>query len=68
VLAADNALPHLLSEQGSRRGAASDRAQARAGLFIASIRDYDEALACRPDTWPARLLGEEGRRRIVQQV
>jgi hypothetical protein len=38
------------------------------GLLLASIRDYDDALARRPVTWPARLSGAEGDRRIVQQV
>jgi hypothetical protein len=69
VLAADNALPHLASDadlatalRAIRRKLAPD------GLFLASIRDYDDALAHRPVTWPARLYGEDGRRRIVQQV
>ena len=69
VLAADNALPHLLSDEDL---ASALRAIAqklvRGGLFLASIRDYDDALASRPVTWPARLFGESGRRRIVQQV
>jgi glycine/sarcosine N-methyltransferase len=69
VLAADNALPHLLTDQDL---AAALQAIARKlrphGLFLASIRDYDAALVSRPETWPARLLGEEGQRRIVQQV
>jgi glycine/sarcosine N-methyltransferase len=69
VLAADNALPHLASDadlatalRAIRRKLAPD------GLFLASIRDYDDALAHRPVTWPARLYGEDGRHRIVQQV
>jgi len=69
VLAADNALPHLLSDEDL---ASALRAIARklvpGGLLLASIRDYDDALASRPVTWPARLFGEDGRRRIVQQL
>lgn len=69
VLAADNALPHLLTDQDL---AAALQAIARKllpdGLLLASIRDYDDALLSRPVTWPARLFGEEGERRIVQQV
>jgi glycine/sarcosine N-methyltransferase len=69
VLAADNALPHLLSDEDLAAALRSIAHQLAAdGLFLASIRDYDEALAGRPVTWPARLLGEEGDRRIVQQV
>jgi 2-polyprenyl-3-methyl-5-hydroxy-6-metoxy-1,4-benzoquinol methylase len=69
VLAADNVLPHLLTDQDL---AAALQAIAQKltpdGLFLASIRDYDDALVRRPVTWPARLFGAEGQRRIVQQV
>ena len=69
VLAADNALPHLLSDQDLAAALQAIAAKlVPRGLFVASIRDYDDALARRPVTWPARLFGEEGRRRIVQQV
>ena len=69
VLAADNALPHLLSEDDL--GAALQAIAHKLvpdGLFLASIRDYDDALAARPETWPARLRGDEGQRCIVHQV
>ena len=69
VLAVDNALPHLLTDEDL---ATALQAIAQKllpdGLLLASIRDYDDALARRPVTWPARLLGAEGQRRIVQQV
>lgn len=69
VLAADNALPHLTSDEdlaSALRGIAGKLVPD--GLLLASIRDYDAALAIRPVTQPARLCGVEGRRRIVQQV
>jgi SAM-dependent methyltransferase len=69
VLAADNALPHLLSDGDLAQAIRAIAAKLRPdGLFLASIRDYDDALARRPEAWPARLLGQEGRRRIVRQV
>ncbi len=68
VLAADNALPHLLSTEDLRQALRAIAAKLQpAGAFLASIRDYD-ALG-RPTTWPARLLtAPPGERRIVQQV
>jgi SAM-dependent methyltransferase len=69
VLAADNALPHLVSDDDLAQAIRAIAAKLRPdGLFLASMRDYDDALARRPETWPARLLGPEDRRRIVQQV
>jgi glycine/sarcosine N-methyltransferase len=69
VVAADNSLPHLLSDQDL---ASALRAIARklvqGGLFLASIRDYDAALASRPVSWPARIHGDQGGRWIVQHV
>ena len=35
---------------------------------LASVRDYDQALATRPVTQPARIFGEDVQRRIVPQV
>jgi glycine/sarcosine N-methyltransferase len=68
VLAADNALPHLLSADDLGQALRAIAAKLRpGGLLLASIRDYDEL--GRPATWPARFLtGREGERRIVQQV
>jgi SAM-dependent methyltransferase len=69
ALAADNALPHLLSDHDLAQAIRAIAAKLRPdGLFLASMRDYDDALARRPEIWPARVLGQEGRRRIVQQV
>ena len=70
VLAADNALPHLLREADLRRAARAMAGKLRpGGLLLASIRDYDEALARRPTaTEPVFATHNGGRRRIVHQV
>lgn len=69
ALAADNALPHLLTRADVRAAIRPIAATLRPeGLFVASVRDYDDALITRPETWPARLFDDQGRRRIVQQV
>jgi glycine/sarcosine N-methyltransferase len=69
VLAADNALPHLLSAEDL---AEAIRAIARKlrpdGLLVASIRDYDEALRTRPEVGSVRVIERDGRRRTVQQI
>jgi glycine/sarcosine N-methyltransferase len=68
VLAADNALPHLLSADDLGQALSAIAAKLRpGGAFLASIRDYDKL--GRPATWPARFLtAPNGERRIVQQV
>ena len=68
VLAADNALPHLLTAHDLRRALRAIAAKLRPkGVFLASIRDYGGL--GRPATWPARILeGPPGERRVVQQI
>jgi glycine/sarcosine N-methyltransferase len=69
VLAADNALPHLLSAADLARAIGAIARKLRPdGLFVASIRDYDEALRTRPEVWPARIIEQGGPRRSVRQV
>jgi 2-polyprenyl-3-methyl-5-hydroxy-6-metoxy-1,4-benzoquinol methylase len=68
AIAVDNALPHL-SEQDIARTAHSIAAKLRpGGLFVASIRDYDELLQQRPSMQPPAFYTDNGRRRIVHQV
>ena len=69
ALAADNALPHLASED-QIRGAidAVTRTLRPGGLFLASVRDYDAALTNRPTCTPPVFIGQDGRRRLVHQV
>jgi SAM-dependent methyltransferase len=68
VLACDNALPHLTAHGDLARAAASMRARlAPGGLFVGSIRDYDEALRTRPAvTEPQVFDGPDGRRVYLQ--
>ena len=68
VAALDNALPHLTADQlGRAVGAAGLRLKSN-GLFIASIRDYDELLLERPVTQDPAFYGGKGDRRIIHQV
>lgn len=68
VLACDNSLPHLVADDDLAAAAASMRAVLRpGGLFVASIRDYDqEVLARRRATAPEVLDGPDGRRVVFQ--
>ena len=69
VICMDNALPHLLSEADIAQAIAQIRAKLRiGGTFIASIRDYDEALPQRPVVQGPAFYSDAGERRIVLQV
>ncbi|HKG25667.1 MAG TPA: class I SAM-dependent methyltransferase [Thermomicrobiales bacterium] len=69
VLAFDNALPHLLSEEDVQRAVAAMAGRLRrGGLLLASIRDYDRILAERPAGEVPRLLDNAAGRRIVFQL
>jgi len=69
VLAADNALPHLPDERDLVRAVRSMASKLRpGGTLVASIRDYDRALAERPSVQAPAFFVDEGRRRIVHQV
>lgn len=68
VLAFDNALPHLLSEDEIHQAARSLAARARpGGLIMASIRDYDRLLAERTvGDIPREIDGPDGHRIVFQ--
>ena len=68
VVAMDNALPHLTGEQVRSALRASASKLAQNGMFIASIRNYDELLKRRPTVQPPAFYGRQGTRRIVHQV
>jgi glycine/sarcosine N-methyltransferase len=69
VICMDNALPHLLSESDLAQAAVEIRTKLRAGgMFVASIRDYDEILPRRPLVHGPHFFSDEGKRRIVFQV
>jgi glycine/sarcosine N-methyltransferase len=69
VLACDNSLPHLLTDADLLAALRSIRTCLRAGgVFIASIRDYDELSRERPTGVTPVTYSSNGRRRIVGQV
>jgi SAM-dependent methyltransferase len=69
VIAADNALPHLASAAELLQATRSVASKLKpGGLFLASIRDYDQALVTRPASLEPAFLLDDGRRRIVHQV
>lgn len=69
VLAADNALPHLLSDEDLAPALKNLFALLKAGgIFVASIRDYDRLLQTRPAFQGPAFYSDDGRRRMVHQV
>jgi 2-polyprenyl-3-methyl-5-hydroxy-6-metoxy-1,4-benzoquinol methylase len=53
VIAMDNALPHMLSQEALRAAVQSITGQLRdGGIFVASIRDYDTLLRSKPPYSP----------------
>jgi SAM-dependent methyltransferase len=69
VLACDNSLPHLLTDEDLQRAVNNMAARLRpGGLFLASTRDYDELARQRQKVTPPRVFDEPAGRRIVFQV
>ena len=69
VIAMDNALPHLASEEELAQAAGAIRGKLRpGGMFAASIRDYDQILAERPVVQGPAFYSEAERRRMVFQL
>jgi glycine/sarcosine N-methyltransferase len=69
VLAGDNALPHLLSDDDLLRALKSIRAVLRPqGIFLATMRDYDDLLRTRPALQGPAFYSKDGKRHIVHQV
>ena len=69
VLAADNALPHLLSKDDRDRALQEIAGRLRIGGVLAvTLRDYDRLIQTRPAMQPPSFFGEPGSRRIVHQV
>lgn len=68
VIAADNALPHL-AQLELQQAAHSIAAKLKpGGVFLATIRDYDEAVRHHPAVLPPAFYMDGGRKRIVHQV
>lgn len=69
VLIADNALPHLLSQQDLEHAAVEIAAKLKdSGILMATIRDYDHLLSTRPTMQEPAFNEQDGRSRIVHQV
>lgn len=69
VIAADNALPHLLMEQDLAQALGQIASKLRpGGLFLATTRDYDELVLAKPTTQPAAFFEDGEFRRIYHQV
>jgi SAM-dependent methyltransferase len=69
VLAADNALPHLLNEEDLAQAVRQiARKLHPGGLFVATIRDYDEIVRSRPAVPPPAFFRDGEYRRIYHQV
>jgi glycine/sarcosine N-methyltransferase len=69
VLSADNALPHLRSEEELRLAARNMAAKLRpGGLLVVSIRDYDAALEQKPRTTTPRVYDDPEGKRVVFQL
>ncbi len=69
VLVADNALPHLLSDDDLRAAVESMAGVLRAeGVLIATVRDYDELSVQRPTMQPPSFFHDAAGERFVHQV
>jgi len=69
VLAADNALPHLLTDADLERAAASIHCRlGPGGIFVATVRDYDQLVTERPAMQPPAFFSDAAGRRFHHQV
>jgi glycine/sarcosine N-methyltransferase len=69
VISFDNALPHMMSRNHLLSAARSIRSKVReGGLFLASIRDYDELLKERPGATTPKVIDTPEGRRLCFQV
>jgi glycine/sarcosine N-methyltransferase len=69
VIAFDNALPHLLTDDDLAQAASALYAATQpGGIFMASIRDYDALLAERPQLMSERVMDSPEGKRVTLQV
>lgn len=69
VLAADNALPHLLLDDELHRALAAIASKLTDnGVLLATLRDYDRLIVTRPTMQPPVFHPQKERYRIVHQV
>jgi ubiquinone/menaquinone biosynthesis C-methylase UbiE len=69
VIAMDNAVPHLQSDDDIKKALATIRARLRrGGIILMSLRDYGPLMAQRISSTPASLFSDGKFRRLVHQV
>jgi glycine/sarcosine N-methyltransferase len=69
VLAADNALPHLLSQADLELALVQIAEKlAPSGIFVATLRDYDKLIAAQPTIQPPAFYSQGDGERIVHQI
>jgi SAM-dependent methyltransferase len=68
VAAIDNALPHLSAVQLRQAVMAMASKLKPRGIFIASIRDYDQIMREKPTAQPPAFHGSQASRRIIHQI
>jgi len=70
IISCDNSLPHLLKKSDLMLAVKNIFKKLKHnGLFLGSIRDYDEMLVSKPTTTPLHVFKDKkGRKRIVFQV
>jgi 2-polyprenyl-3-methyl-5-hydroxy-6-metoxy-1,4-benzoquinol methylase len=69
VISVDNALPHLLSEGDLAKAVRETAGKLRlGGLFLATIRDYDQIVETHPPAPPPAFFQDGPYRRIYHQV
>ena len=69
VIAMDNALPHMLTHEALSAAVRSIVGQLRpGGIFVASIRDYDELLELRPSYSPPYIHKTQAGQRVSFQT
>lgn len=69
IIAFDNALPHLLTDNDLEKALLSIKSKLKpGGIFLASIRDYDSLLEDKPRFTNQRVMGEESNQRITFQI
>ncbi len=69
VLSADNALPHIVELDDLKKAANEIRTVTRSnGIFIGTIRDYDQFIVDKPHFMPLRHFGQNGQSGFSHQV
>jgi 2-polyprenyl-3-methyl-5-hydroxy-6-metoxy-1,4-benzoquinol methylase len=69
VISMDNSLPHLLTDADLHQATRGIAAKTRSGgLFLASIRDYDQLLTDKPRSTTPQLYEDSSGRRVTFQI